>query len=405
MPAVNRTVPRTPARDYIVAYGAMLGIGALVALPLIWPDKFSQPLIDTLDIRAWVKWSMLALPPVAAWRALRGEPGSVRMRLFLALLATVAACFCENIHYWYVHKGHYFAPSMFENNTTWQQSMHAGIIRMQTGFTPHSYRFLSESMVALFHGLTGEFAFGRTVYRLLFEALLFVMLYRYARSYLSVVGAVFTMVVFAAIYPATILHYAGQPVDPASHLSILICLFCLARRYEPAFGPALFLGIYAKESVLVMAVCRAFETTPGWRKYALAALYGAVALGLALIIRIHLNVGGNAYRSISGVGFEHCWDNLQTWWRHWLPAYLLILGVLVPGAVLGWRLMDRAFRWTCLLLVVAMVISSIMFSWMTEVRNLVPAVFPLIVVNIRYLEELLRKNPTGLLAKPESPAA
>ena len=69
-----------------------------------------------------------------------------------------------------------------------------------------------------------------------------------------------------------------------------------------------------------------------------------------------------------------------------MPLYLATLGVLLPGAALGWRLMDRAFRSTCLLVTIAVVVSSLLFSWLVEVRNLIPALIPLAIVNLKYVE-------------------
>lgn len=397
-------MPRPSWRHYVGWYLSVLLFGGLCALPMIWPGSFSRPLISHEGLRLVVKWSLLLIPVLFVTGAIWTEPLGRRGRLAIILVALAGACLCENIHYWYVDKGHYLPPSEMENNTAWQWWMHGGILRGYRGFTPHSYRFLTDNIVALLHGVGGEFAFGRIIYRITANATLLVVLFRYARTYMSAAAAAGCMLVFVAIYPSTIQHYAGQFVDPASHLTFVLCLFCLARRYEPPFGPALFLGVYAKESIIIMALPRAFRDRLTPRSVLIAAGYLVIAVVLAAIIRIRLSEGRGAFTELSGVPFGHVWVNIAAWYRHWVPLYLLTIGILVPGAVLGWRLMDRPFQWTCVLLVLAMVGSSALFSWMTEVRNLVPALFPLIVVNLRYAEEVFRRN-ASVWTTPPAPTA
>jgi hypothetical protein len=199
--------------------------------------------------------------------------------------------------------------------------------------------------------------------------------------------------VLAALYPQIIFHYAGQMVDPASYLSFAACLFCLARRNDALFGPVLFLGVFAKESVIVMAVCRAFYGPDRRRAVLVAAGYLVVALFLVVAIRLKIT-GGFNYSTMSGVGLSHIRENILRWYPWWLPLYVCTLGLLLPGAILGMRFMDRSFRWTCVVITASVVISSTMFSWLTEVRNLGPALIPLAVANLRYAELRVRLATT-----------
>jgi len=66
--------------------------------------------------------------------------------------------------------------------------------------------------------------------------------------------------------------------------------------------------------------------------------------------------------------------------------YAVTLGALLPGAIAGWKRMDRSFRATGLVIVAATVGSNLAISLSGEVRNIVPAFIPLVVVNLKCLE-------------------
>jgi hypothetical protein len=95
------------------------------------------------------------------------------------------------------------------------------------------------------------------------------------------------------------------------------------------------------------------------------------------------------------VDIGHVVRNLGTY-EQWTLQYLFSVGVLIPGTILGWRLMPPSFRWTCLLVTLSLVVSSAFFSWLNEVRNLVPAMILMLVVNMRYLESKFGLPGRGL---------
>ena len=73
--------------------------------------------------------------------------------------------------------------------------------------------------------------------------------------------------------------------------------------------------------------------------------------------------------------------------------YAVTLGALLPGAIAGWRLVDRPFRATCITLAVATLGSNLTIGLFKEERNIIPAFIPLAVVNLKYLQtRLLRKE-------------
>lgn len=406
-----------PRRSYLLWTGLSLLFLAVFVLPVVRPAWFTTPLFEpgparalvasghgeTFDlplvthhgfVRGGFRLALLALVPLGAWLALRGTQLTAREKPAAWLLALAAAGIGEVVQFAIVDHGHYFGAQYFADNTVWQFFLHQKILSLDPAHLPHSYRFLPDAIVAVYTWLTGSFVFARIAYRLLFDALLYVAVYRFARVYVSSFFAAGAILLLAALYPISILKYAGQFADPMSHLSFAVCFFCLARRYEPGFAPSVFLGILAKESVIVMPLCRAFGLGPLRRAIRLAAIYLAGGVAVALAIRIAVNPGHVAYM-VNHVHPGHARANLGLY-REWAPLYLASLGVLLPGAMLGWRLMDRPFRLTCLLVTAALVVSSILYSWLAEVRNLVPAFIPLVVINLRYLE--------SVFGRPESAA-
>lgn len=358
---------------------------AASAGPLIWPEYFAQPLLEPGAMRAALRLLLLLSPPLAVFLVLRSEALHPRARLIVGLIVLGAALFCEHLQHLFVDRGHYFPVTAFADNSAWQRDLQNGVLHLQRSMIPHSYRFLSHSLVAWLEWLGGSFEFGRGLYRTLFDGLLFATVFRFARLYLSTGFAIATLLLVVLIFPVTNGWHAGQFVDPASHLSFAICFFALARGFNPAFGPSLVLGVFAKESVVVMAVARAFQGPNRWRSWCTAAVYFTAAMAGIIAIRLIVNRGQFSYDRISGVGFGHIMANLRVI-NEWGPQYLATLGILLPGAWFGWRLMDRQFQWMCMVVTLALVASSALFSWLSEVRNLFPAVILLAVVNMKLAE-------------------
>ncbi len=353
----------------------------LAATPLLWPNAFSTP----LPTSSWQIWGtrllLFSAIPLSVCGLFRTYPGEKREKWAFVILALLGAGFCEQIVHQFVDKGHYFN----EVNDTWQRSLQARVLALDPNFVPHSYRFLSHGLVELFSWFGGSFEVGRAAYRLLFNALLYGAILRYARLFLPAVYAGATLVLLLCLYPITVAWFAGQFVDPVSHLSFVACLYFLQRGFEPGMGPAIGVGVFAKESVVVMAAARFFYPRMDRRSLLAAVGYGALAVAGLLAIRLWVNHGTMQYRNISGVGWGHLWDNLKGW-DEWVPQYLFSIGVLIPGAVFGWRLMDRRFQLTTLLLGATLIGTSAFFSWLNEVRNLFPAMIMLAIVNLRYVQ-------------------
>lgn len=368
---------------------------------LRWQAYFAVPLFtDPWSIVTIAVCLFLAVP-AAAWGALAGGKDNARLKVVVVAFSLFAAGYCEVLHHWIVDLGRY--DPRFANNLGWQLNIHKAVLRLEGGGAmPHSFRFLPDCIVAFFQWLSGSFDVARITYRLLANSLLFVMIYRYGRLYLTPAFAVAAIIVIAFFYPVTILRYAGQFTDPASHLSFVVCLYCLASGLEAGFQCSLFLGVLAKESIIAASICRIFYGKGRLKAAALAAVYFALTMALELAIRRYVNKAPIplAFASISNTGSNELLNNLRVW-RDWWATYAVTLGVLIPGAVAGWKLMDKPFRATCLVIVVATLGSNLAVSLFWEVRNIVPALIPLAIVNLRYAENLvLRYFPHAQIKLP-----
>ena len=366
--------------------------GALVlfvaCLPVLWPASFSAPMAIGSAGQWAVRIGLFALTPLFVLSLFRTYEGSRRERWFLIVLALVGACFCEHIAHQFVDKGHYFGGPV---NSDWQKMLQERVIALDPVHVPHSYRFFSHGIVELFSWLGGGFEVGRAAYRLLFNALLCGAILRFARLFLPVVYSAATLVLLLCLYPVTVAFFAGQFVDPASHLSFVACFYFIHRGFEPGLAPSILVGIFAKESVAVMAAARLFGPGKRFRSLVVAGLYLGLALGAILTIRFVVNHGAMRYNQISGVGVGHLLANLKPW-DVWGPQLALSLGVLLPGAVLGWRLMDRNYRLMAVLVSVSLIVSSLMFSWLHEARNFFPAMILLAIVNLRYVQCYIERD-------------
>jgi hypothetical protein len=166
-------------------------------------------------------------------------------------------------------------------------------------------------------------------------------------------------------------------------------MWALSTGQEAPMLVSLVVGCVAKESVLIMAPCRAFYGPNRTRAVLLSAAYTVVTFAVVAAIRLIVNGGSFSYGRVSGVEPGFFATNFSLY-RQWVPQYVFSIGLLVPGAAWGWRLMDRPFRSTCLLVTAGVIVSSAMFSWLSEVRNLVPAIVMLAIVNIRAIERHLQ---------------
>jgi hypothetical protein len=373
-------------------YGIAVALISVCFSQLRWPAYFSIPLPSSSSERFVVAILLFLAIPGACWGAICGCTDNTRTKVAAVTFSLFAAGFCEVLHHGIVDLGRY-DPAV-ANNLAWQLRLQEAVLRLEAGgATPHSYRFLPNCIVAFLQWLSGSFEVARVTYRLLANGLFFVMVYRYARIYVAPIYSIACVLVIAFCYPVTILRYAGQFTDPASYLSFAACLYCLAAGQEAGVQCSLFVGILAKESIVAAAICRAFYGRNRLRSAVIAVVYFVAAIAIVLGIRRYVNKGPIpfAFRSISGTGSDQLHNNLLAW-REWWAMYAVTLGALIPGTVAGWRLMDKSFRATCIVIAAATLGSNIAFSLFWEERNVVPLFIPLAIVNMKYVSVRLQQN-------------
>jgi len=383
-------------KPFLFWYGGAAAILALGFSRVLQPAWFQGP---PLMVPRQLFWIVAVAAP---WLALKGAASSARERAVLTAIVVAAAAFCNHVHYVIVDLGHYFPASQFENNTVWQYFLHQGILALSPAYIPHSYRFLPDALIGVMEWATGSFEGARSANALIFYGLLYAFTFRLARVYLSTVGSIAVVVLLLMVYPVTNSWYAGQPIDPMSHLSFVVCMWALATGQEAPMGASLIAGCFAKESVLIMAPCRAFYGERRIRALLLAGLYSVMTFAAIASIRLVVNGGSFSYGRVSGVEPGFVATNLAMY-RQWVPQYAFSIGIFLPGAAWAWKWMDRPFRLTCLLVTAGVVISSAIFSWLSEVRNLVPAIVMLAIVNVKGVEHCLQNKNAGLRRADQAP--
>jgi len=86
-----------------------------------------------------------------------------------------------------------------------------------------------------------------------------------------------------------------------------------------------------------------------------------------------------SYDKISGVGPSHIMENLRRL-NDWPRQFLFSIGIFLPFLFIGHRKTNTLLRDLAIFLVITLFVSNLVFSWLAEARNFVPAAFPLIVI-------------------------
>ena len=297
----------------------------------------------------------------------------------VAYFAFLLAAIINNLHGVMVDRGVNFFPNL--TNADFQYTLQHAVMILSPTVIPHAYRFLPNCVVRWMELAGINFFAARDIYRMVFGILVFYAMYRFARLYINYFGALVSMVLVAAVYPVSFELYAGQLTDPMSHLSFLLAFIFLS---TGAFAPlltTLLLGTLAKESVIAMAgyyvLFRRKDRNYWWKSAALCLGSVAVCLGVRLAV-VH---GDVKYTNISGVEPAFVLVNLRD--PRWPTLTLMTLGAYLPFLVFGWRKVAGELRLLAPFVAAALLLSSLLFGWLHETRNVMPAVFVLAVVAVR----------------------
>ena len=309
-----------------------------------------------------------------------------KVAVFLLLIALTLLL--VNTHRIYIDTtGSYFGS---KSNTEWQLNLHESVVSLSPKTLPHSYRFLPNSMVRFAEFLTGDFEYARSLYR---HAMMFPLLfciYYYARIRHNHEKALLTVLLYSAVYPISIRYYAGQLVDPLSHLSFALAFIFLELDLFLSFALTILIGIMAKESILVMPV---FFLLFRWRDknhFAMAVILLAACAAVVACIRLWIVPGeffaNNVFDigNLGGTVLPHILKHVRNF-NNWSMQVLCVVGIFVPFLALAWKSTKPELRNLATFLLVTLLLSNFLFSWPNETRNLIPAVIPLALITSDYL--------------------
>jgi len=382
----------------VLAAVAAAGISCLpIFLPgVIGPGHQLRPSIQHVD-----RLAALAIPLLAVWFTW-AVPSSLsrRDKFVLFVLLALTTWYLIDLHLTYVDAGHYFPTTQFADNTAWQQTLHRKVIAMEAGALPHSYRFLPDAFTALVEWATGSYEFARLIYRATFQWLLVFSIYYFARLYLSHLQSLSMVLIYAAIYPASIRYYAGQLTDPLSHLSFVLAFIFIELDEFLWFLTAVLLGTLAKESVAIVALYPLLFSR-GDRRGWLRGVIATVACAIFVVgVRMFVHRLAFGYEDVSGVPPGHLIRNLALL-ESWPRQAIFTVGVLIPFAAAGWKRGPRRVKELLLLVGPALIVSNAAFSWMHEARNFVPITLLLAVIAVQMVSRL--KTPSLLEGSEAEP--
>lgn len=375
---------------------AMILVALLLLVSLVPIFNYGYFSVPLAGYNALFKMLLVCMPLAALCTCYRIDTGlPTREKVTLFLLLTAVGALLVDIHLVYIDTPSHLSCQYFPDitNADWQQIMHQGIMQLEPGALPHSYRFLPDSMVSLMTYVSGDFEFSKLIYRETFMFLLLFAIYYYSRLYYSHAVAIVTVLLYAIIYQISIREYAGQLTDPLSHLSFVLAFIFIELDLLAYLALTILFGVIAKETVIVMALYYVIKKLRD-RKPLLPSILLLLA-GLAVIMAIRFYVVPDFtptnINSLGGVS-DIIKANVATyyiWWRH----LLFTVGIFLPFAVMGWKQAVPAVRWLIVYLLPVLIVSHVGIGFIKETRNLIPVVIPMALLTANYLLSSGRQQP------------
>jgi len=300
---------------------------------------------------------------------------------------------------------HFYTVDIF--HLGWQLDQYNGILN-HTYQAPDQYRFLPQGTLWWMILCNGDFVFSYLAYRFFFTFLVCQSIYTFARLYLVPRDAVIVVLFYAAFYPLSTRYYYGNLLDPMSHAVMLAALTCCQRRQFGQVFWLFVLGMFVKETMLLIIPCyylmnsetfrlRDFRTL--WR----LALLAVVGLSVFLACRIpfHFNYDFKTLNRTSelmvynNLGFARAWvqSTVSVFQRHLHP--ILFIFMWLPLIVWRRKMLPRSLFWTALYLAAAFYLANLCFGWNYESRNFVPALIFLLVCTMMIVNRLIEARPPG----------
>ena len=299
------------------------------------------------------------------------------------------------------------------DHLNWQIDQYNGIFA-HTYQPPDQYRFLPQGTLWWMILCNGDFIFSLLCYRFFFTFLVCQCAYRLARSFLAPRDAILVVLVYAVFYPLSARYYFGNMLDPLSHAVMLAALVCCHRRQFWPLYWLFVLGMFVKETMLLIAPCYYLMNLESFRlrdrrvllRLALLAVSGAgVFLACRLPFHFHYDFYsvnrqyGLMVRSNFGLPGGPAESTVSIFQRLIHPV--LFLFMWLPLIVWQRKLLPAAWFWTALYLVATFYLTNLCFSWNYESRNFIPALIFLVVCTLIIINRMIEAKPPD--AGPANP--
>jgi hypothetical protein len=245
---------------------------------------------------------------------------------------------------------------------------------------PHQYRLLPYGFTRLLEWLTGDLWLAIVAYRWFFSFWFCWVWVRFVERFTSAQAALLSVLILVPLYPCSVAWYFGQLTDPLHHTLFVLGLLWIVEDAWLPLAAALFLGIFAKEtSVLLVPAYLAVWYPRGWRPgfrtaglllVAVLAFVAARGLGWRPDFETINGTSGLMIGTNLGWG-EPLYIGSAPLYHNYLHPLLFTLPFL-PGIWLHGRQQPRSL-WALAVVVIPGILGSCLcFSWLYESRNYVP---------------------------------
>lgn len=384
----RRCLPNVQSKLIILV---LLLVLFICLLPIINYSYFADS-IKTNNILFKIAFAFVPVSLVAfCYQIEIGLSGSDKNRLFMILV--FISLLLVDIHIVYIDIPSHLSSQywMSITNAEWQSVMHYQIMTSNPERIPYVYRFLPNSIVSLMTFFTDDFEYSKMMYRESFMFLLLFSIYYYGKIYYNHAVALVTVLFYAVVYPISIREYAGQLVDPMSHLSFVLAFIFIELDIFLYLFCTIMIGIMAKETIILMSVYyllkKILKRQPVYKALFLLACGVTMVFGIRYMIVHDFKMNKVTDDSMSFIVNANL-SQFSRWWRQ----ILFTVGIFVPFVTLSWRQSERQVKYLVLFLLPILLMIHSMISSLTETRNLVPVVIPMALLTANYLLTSLREE-------------
>ncbi|HSY17037.1 MAG TPA: hypothetical protein VK815_01825 [Candidatus Acidoferrales bacterium] len=386
----------------------MKNVPAIILIAILWiafgaaPIAFSCPPMPT---EAWFKAHpysqflgmdvLITALAAVVLLILKADSGSDREKVIRYCGFALLAVLLTDIHYDMVDRFH----------MNWQIAQFNDIL-MHHCLPPDQYRFLPQGTLWWMTLITGDFQFAYMIFRFFFTFLLCHAIYRLARLYLPSAQSVLIVFIYGCFYTLSTRYYFGNLLDPMSHLVMLTALYYCRQRRFCSFFWLFVLGVFIKETMLLLAPCYYLMNPENARLRAQQNLQRMFLLGAAGIavffacrLPFHFNFNFQSlnrtpesmiYANL-GIGHARVGSPVSIYMRYVHP--ILFLFMWLPVIVWGRRRLPVSLFWTSLYLAATLYITNTLFGWNYESRNFVPGLIVLLIATLAVLVDWVAEKP------------